>query len=886
MTGKEIRSSFLNFFEKKGHTVVEASSLVPHGDATLLFTNAGMVPFKGVFLGDETREYTRAVSVQKCLRAGGKHNDLENVGRTGRHHTFFEMLGNFSFGDYFKEEAISMAWEFLTKTLKLPEDRLWITIFRDDNEAFDIWKDRILIPSPKIIRCGEKENFWSMGNTGPCGPCSEIHYDQGADVGCKRDECSVECECDRYLEVWNLVFMQFNRDEDGKVTPLPKPSIDTGMGLERLAAVVQGRKSNFDSDLFSGIFRHLEEISEKKYGDDENDDTSMRVIADHIRAVTFLISEGVLPSNEGRGYVLRRIIRRASRHGRLLSMKKPFLYLTAGAVADEMGEIYPELIESREHCSKVIFHEEERFLSTLDQGLKLLEDEVEKIKKSASNQLLGTVAFRLYDTFGFPLDLTEDILGGEGFTVEMESFTREMQRQKEASRLAWAGSGEDAVSGVYRQLAGESGKLGIHEVRFTGYDSLESTGTVLAILKKGELAKSALKGEEIEIVTDQSPFYAESGGQKGDAGIISSRQDKNVISVTDTIKPLEGLIVHKGVVAKGEFNLKDIVELRVDESRRKSIQKNHTATHLLQAALRNILGDHIKQAGSLVAEEKLRFDFSHFAPLTARELRRVEEVVVKEIIANSSVSTEILPIDEAKKRGAVALFGEKYKELVRVVSVPGFSMEFCGGTHVGRSGDIGPFKILSEGGVAAGVRRIEAITGEAAYRRIVEEEGELKEVGQLVKGNVGEIAGKVESVMEKNKKLEAEVRKLKEKLASSSLDDLIEKAVDVKGVRLLAARADGANVDTLRSLMDNLKSKIKSGIIVLLATEGDKVLLIAGVTDDLTDRFHAGKIIGQIAPVLGGRGGGRADMAQAGGKDPSRINDALQRARDIVEGAA
>lgn len=883
MTGQEIRKSFLSFFKEKSHEVVKASSLVPYGDSTLLFTNAGMVPFKGVFLGDETRDYKKAVSAQKCLRAGGKHNDLENVGRTARHHTFFEMLGNFSFGDYFKEKAISMAWEFLTETVDLPKNRLWITVFKDDNEAFDIWNKKMNIDTDKIIRCGEKDNFWSMGNTGPCGPCSEIHYDQGAEVGCKKDDCTVECDCDRYLEIWNLVFMQFNKDEAGNVTPLPKPSIDTGMGLERLAAVVQGKKSNFDTDLFSGIFRHIEETCEKNYGDDKNDDISMRVIADHIRAITFLISDGVLPSNEGRGYVLRRIIRRASRHGKLLSMDKPFLYLTAGAVTDEMGKIYPELIESREHCLKVIFHEEERFLDTLDQGLKLLEDEIQKIKQSSSNQLAGDVAFKLYDTFGFPLDLTEDILRGEDITVKIAGFDEAMQKQKESSRQAWSGSGESTVAGVFKQLSSELISQGINEITFTGYDTLESEGEILAIISNDNLIDSAKEGDEVDIIANKTPFYGESGGQKGDRGTILSRCKKNVVSVIDTVTPMGNLIVHKGVIKKGAFKTGDIVELKVDESRRLAIRKNHTATHLLQAALKNVLGEHIKQAGSLVSEKKLRFDFSHFAPLTAMELQRIEYDIFKQILKNSKISTETLPIEEAKKRGAVALFGEKYGDSVRVVSVPDFSMEFCGGTHVNMTGDIGPFKLLSEGGVAAGVRRIEAITGEAAYSRLVDEENELKEVARLVKGNVGEIARKVETVIEKHKKLENEMKKVKQKQASSSSEDLAEKTVVIKGIKFLATKVDGANANSLRSLMDNLKVKIKSGIIVLVAVEGNKVLLIAGVTNDLTDKFHAGKIIGRIAPVVGGKGGGRPDMAQAGGKDPSKINEALELAKGVVE---
>ena len=881
MTGKEIRNSFVEFFRNKGHEAVDSSPLIPHGDPTLLFTNAGMVQFKSLFLGDEERDYKKAVTVQKCLRAGGKHNDLENVGRTARHHTFFEMLGNFSFGDYFKLEAIEMAWEYLTKVLRLDEERLIITIFTDDDEAGAIWREKIGLSDDKIVKCGEKDNFWSMGDTGPCGPCSEIHYDQGPGVGCGRPECNVECDCDRYLEIWNLVFMQYNRDEKGVMTPLPRPSIDTGMGLERLAAVVQGKESNYDSDIFAGIFAHIEEMSGRVYGDNESDDISMRVIADHIRATTFLISDGVLPSNEGRGYVLRRIMRRAARHGRRLGMTKPFLHLTAGAVADEMGEAYPSLTEARSYAARVILAEEERFLNTLDHGMRLLDDEVAKLKKKGSLILPGDIAFKLYDTFGFPLDLTEDVLKEEGMTVDSEGFDCSMERQKDAARQAWSGSGEDKVSDLYTSLA----KEGMSGTEFIGYEHLETEATVGAIIRDGASAESASEGDEVEIVTDRTVFYAESGGQKGDEGIITNNSGNLAITITDTKKPLGDLFVHKGKIDKGSVKKGEKLLLKVNEASRTATSKNHTATHLLQAALRQVLGDHVKQAGSLVGKDRLRFDFTHFTSLSESELGRIEEVVNRQIWKNNQVNTELLSIADAKAKRATALFGEKYGDEVRVVTVPGFSMELCGGTHVARIGDIGPFKILSEGGIAAGVRRIEGLTSEMAYKTSLVREEELKEIGAIVKGQPGDIIKKVEVLLQKQKSLESELGKLKDKLASSGSDDLISKTIEVNGIKLLATTIEGADGNTLRTLMDNLKGKIGSAIIVLGSSADDKVSLIAGVTKDLTSRFHAGKIIGEIAPIVGGKGGGRPDMAQAGGKDVSKLGDALAAVKGIIEKA-
>ncbi|MBE9535748.1 MAG: alanine--tRNA ligase, partial [Proteobacteria bacterium] len=781
-------------------------------------------------------------------------------------------------GDYFKEEAIRLAWEYLTEVLKLPKERLLITIFNDDDEAGRIWSEKIGLSPDKVVRCGEKDNFWSMGDTGPCGPCSEIHYDQGPNVGCKRPECNVECDCDRYLEIWNLVFMQSNRDSDGNMSPLPHPSIDTGMGLERLAAVVQGKESNYDTDLFAGIFRHIEKASGKVYGDDSVADISMRVIADHIRAITFLISDGVLPSNEGRGYVLRRIMRRAARHGRKLGLAELFLHLTSSAVADELGQAYPELLENRDFCAKVILNEEERFLNTLDHGMRLLEDEVGKLKKESKNVLPGDIAFRLYDTFGFPLDLTEDILKEEDMTVDKPGFDISMDKQKHMARQAWSGSGESKVDEVYAALVKEKGLSS----EFIGYTESKAEARVVAIICDGKSVASANKGSEIEIVTDRTVFYGESGGQKGDAGVMTALSGEGLISIMDTKKPIDRLIVHRGVLSKGSLKVGDDVSLELDVSKRLTIARNHTATHLLQAALKQVLGDHVKQAGSMVESQRLRFDFTHFTAPSSKDIRRVEGIVNRQIWENKKVETENLSIDDAKAKGATALFGEKYGDEVRVVTVPGISMELCGGTHVDRIGEIGPFKIISEGGIAAGVRRIEAQTSEGAYETAHELEAELQQIAALVKGNTGDLSKKIEAILQKQKALESEVGRMKEKLASSGSGDLMGKVVEIKGLKVLSTNIEGADGKTLRGLMDQLKVKIGSGIIVLGAAEGEKVSLIAGVTEDLTDRFNAGKIVGAIAPVVGGKGGGRPDMAQAGGKEPARLDEALKKVFDII----
>ncbi|HBA26118.1 MAG TPA: alanine--tRNA ligase, partial [Nitrospinae bacterium] len=735
MTGHEIRKKFLDYFKERGHTIVKSSSLIPSADPTLLFTNAGMVQFKDVFLGGEKRDYKRAVSSQKCVRAGGKHNDLEVVGRTARHHTFFEMLGNFSFGDYFKERAIEYGWEFMTEVVKLPKEKLWITVYKDDDEAFKIWNEKIGIPANKIVRLGEKDNFWSMGDTGPCGPCSEIHIDQGEGIGCGRPECNVECDCDRFMEVWNLVFMQYNRDANGKLTPLPNPSIDTGMGLERLSAVAQKVKSNYDSDLLRPIITYTEGLFEKEYGKDSNMDISFRVIADHSRSMTFLIGDGVMPSNEGRGYVLRRIIRRASRHGRMLGKSEPFLFKTSDVVIDLMKDTYPELLDRREYISKVISTEEERFSNTLDFGMKMLNDMVESLKAKRERLIAGEDAFKLYDTYGFPLDLTEDIAKDSGLAVDSAGFNRAMEVQKERARASWKGSGEEGIKSIYRDIAHKiKGTQSLSKPQrdmFIGYDTLESEGTVLLLIKGNDMVKSASEGEQVEIVFDKTPFYGESGGQVGDTGKIWN--DDVHIDVTDTKKPLQNLIIHNCIVKKGNIKVGDVITISVSNEKRRATALNHSATHLLHTALRDVLGDHVKQAGSLVAPDRLRFDYTHFSAPNIKELHRVEEIVNQKIRENYPVETSVTGLEEAIKKGATALFGEKYGEEVRIVKMGDYSMELCGGTHVRATGDIGLFKIVHEGSVASGIRRIEALTGEGAYKYVRQEEDSLLEIREVLK---------------------------------------------------------------------------------------------------------------------------------------------------------
>lgn len=882
MTGSEVRQRFLEYFERKGHTIVNSSSLIPKQDPTLLFTNAGMVQFKGVFSGEEKREYTRAATSQKCVRAGGKHNDLKNVGVTARHHTFFEMLGNFSFGDYFKEETIAMSWEFLVKELGLPEDKMWITVFKDDDEAFNIWRDRIGVPEEKIVRMGEEDNFWAMGETGPCGPCSEILIDQGMGVGCGRPGCKVGCDCDRFLELWNLVFTQFDRNFDGELTPLPKPSIDTGMGLERITAIVQGVKSNYDTDLIMVIINSVDEISGRKYGNAEKDDISIRVIADHSRAVTFLIGDGVLPSNEGRGYVLRRIIRRAARHGKILGIDKPFLYKVSGIVVDAMKEAYPELADVRNYIAELIHNEEERFSQTLNNGFAILNEEMEKLGGGKNKEIPGHLLFKLYDTYGFPIDLACEIVRDEGFTTDEKGFQKAMDEQRQRARESWKGSGEEGVSDIYKKLTKDETRSS-----FVGYDNedeaFEISETVLAIIKDGREVALGKEGDTIEVVTGNTPFYGESGGQVGDTGSIVN--DLLFLEVEDALRPLPDLIVHRGKIKKGSIKKGDKVSFHLNKDRRQKIALNHTATHLLHSALKEVFGDHVKQSGSLVAPERLRFDFTHFSRITRRELLKIEELVNRRIRENIGVETQIVPIKEALESGATALFGEKYGDEVRVVEIPGYSRELCGGTHAKRTGDIGLFKITSESGIAAGVRRIEALTGEEALRYVNCEEDDLREVGSILKAKRAEIVGKVERLVLHNKNLEKEVESFRSRLASKQSENLLDHVREIGGVRVLSARVNIDSARGLRDFADKLRDRLKSGIILLAGQKDSNILLIAVVTKDLTHRFNASHIIKDISRMVGGSGGGRPDMAQAGGNRLENLDKALESIYEIVRKA-
>jgi len=877
MTGSEIRENFLRFFEGKGHVRVASSSLVPKDDPTLLFTNAGMVQFKNSFLGLEDRGYHRAVTSQKCVRAGGKHNDLENVGVTARHHTFFEMLGNFSFGDYFKKETIAWAWEYLTGVMGLPKEKLWITIYQDDDEAFRIWHDGMGIPAERIVRMGEKSNFWMMGETGPCGPCSEILYDQGEGTGCGKPACSVECECDRHLEIWNLVFTQFDRDASGKLTPLPKPNIDTGMGLERLAAVIQGVTSNYDSDLFTGIIRFIEKISGRTYGKNGEDDISIRVIADHSRAVAFLIGDGVLPSNEGRGYVLRRILRRAARHGKLLGLNRPFLHEVAGVVIDEMKGAYPDLVARASFVRKVVESEEERFIETLDAGLRILQEEVAALKKAGGRVIPGDIVFKLYDTFGFPTDLTADIVRKDALSLDMDGFEKAMAAQREKARESWKGSGEEAISEVYRVLTVSSPV----KTEFTGYEGVtEGDSRVSALLKQGHPTEEIEEGDEAEVIVARTPFYGETGGQVGDTGVIEG--DGFLFEVTDTKRPLENLITHVGRVQKGRIRKGDETRLRVTDDIRRATEANHSGTHILQAALKAVLGEHVKQSGSLVNAERLRFDFTHFSKIEEEELARIEILANQMIRANVLVTTRLLPLAEAIKTGATAVFDEKYGETVRVVGMGEFSRELCGGTHVQRTGAIGFLKIVHESSVAAGVRRIEALTGRGAVAHVRRLEDELRNAASLLKAGLLETAERTGKVLRYQRELEREIEALKGKLAARDSSDLMSRVRQINGIDVLATVVEASDVKTLRDFGDKLRDRLRSGIILLGSRFDGKAMLLCLVTKDLTDRYHAGKIIQSIAPLVGGSGGGRPDMAQAGGQRPEHLEEALERLRDLL----
>ena len=856
-----LRTKFLEYFHSQGHEIVPSSSLVPGTDPTLLFTNAGMVQFKDVFLGLEQRPYVRAASSQRCVRAGGKHNDLENVGYTARHHTFFEMLGNFSFGDYFKREAIGFAWEFLTGVLKLPPEKLWVTVYEEDDEAADIWLKEIKVDAKRFARIGAADNFWSMGDTGPCGPCTEIFYDHGPDVA-GGPPGTPEADGDRYIEIWNLVFMQYNRAADGAMTPLPKPSVDTGMGLERLAAVLQGVHSNYEIDLFRNLIQAAADLA----GIKDHGNNSLKVIADHIRSCAFLIVDGVTPSNEGRGYVLRRIIRRAVRHGHSLGLKEPFFYKLVAPLVKEMGEAYPELVKTQSQVERALQREEERFRETLDEGIKILQQEIVALQ---GKLIPGETAFRLYDTFGFPVDLTADYAKSHGLEVDMAGFEKAMEAQRERARAA-------SQFGV--AYATPTGVEGCTE--FTGYEHLQEQSKVLALYRGDEAVSELKAGEEGTVVLERTPFYAESGGQVGDRGVLTA--DQAQFEVLDTQKLGGDVFGHLGKVAKGSLRVGDGVTASVDEAARQATVLNHSATHLMHAALRKVLGEHVTQKGSLVDPVRLRFDFAHFAPVSREELREIERLVNDQIRLNAPVETQVMAFEDARNSGAMALFGEKYGDSVRVLRIGEFSMELCGGTHARRAGDIGLFKIVSEGGVASGVRRIEAVTGRAAVEAMEAADETLGRVAALVKAGRDDLEDKVQQAIERSRKLEKELEQLKGKLASAAGSDLSAQAVEIAGLKVLAARLDGADPKSLRDTVDQLKNKLGSAAVVLATVSGDKVSLVAGVTADNTQKVKAGELVNMVAQQVGGKGGGRPDMAQAGGTDPSGLEAALRSVPEWV----
>jgi alanyl-tRNA synthetase len=884
-SGNELRQAFVDYFQGHGHTRVESSLLVPKADPTLLFTNAGMVQFKDVFTGKERRPYSRAVTVQKCVRAGGKHNDLENVGRTARHHTFFEMLGNFSFGDYFKEKAVDFGWEFLTGTLGLPADRLWVTIHEGDaamgigpdDEARSLW--RRYVPDTRIVACSTKDNFWAMGDTGPCGPCSEIVFDQGPGIGCGRPTCAVGCDCDRYLELWNLVFMQFERSADGVLAPLPRPSIDTGAGLERIAAILQRVPSNFDTDLLRPIISMVEELTGKRYGSDAPIDVSMRVVADHARATTFLVSDGVLPSNEGRGYVLRRILRRGLRHGRLLGLEDPFMATVTRRVVELMHGAYPELLEHRDYVARVTLNEEERFGHTLRVGLKMVESVVGDLQARGAEVIPGTEIFRLYDTYGFPLDLLRDIAAERGLSLDEAGFEREMADQRAKARESWVGSGELEVPAGLKGLTAT-----MAPVEALWHASLDAEALVVAILSgEGQRTVPVLEeGQAGDVLLSRTPFYPEAGGQVGDVGTLSA--DGTTAEVLDTRRPMPNLVLHRVRVKRGRLRTGATVHAVVDASRRKVTAKNHTATHLLHAALRQVLGDHVKQAGSFVAPDRLRFDFTHWSPLTDRDVDRIEELVNEQVWENRSLQIESMDLDRALNLGAMALFGEKYGERVRVVRVPEFSIELCGGTHVGATGEIGLFKIVSQGGVASGVRRIEAFTGPGAFRHVKQEEQVLTEAAERIKARPLELSEKVEKLTGTARELEREIHRLQGRLAAKDVEGLLQQVQDIDGVKVVSAQVDLRDAKAMRELGDRLRERLKSGVVVLVSQESDRVTWVTMVTKDLTSKLHAGHLARELATATGGSGGGRPDIAEAGGKDPSGIPGALSRLRDLIGG--
>jgi alanyl-tRNA synthetase len=893
MTGSELRQRFLDYFRRHGHTVVPSSPLVPAHDPTLLFTNAGMVQFKGVFLGEERRAYTRAATAQKCVRAGGKHNDLENVGRTARHHTFFEMLGNFSFMDYFKQEAVAFCWEFLTVELGLPKDRLKATVFTDDDDAFAIWKKVAGMGDERILRLGEKDNFWAMGDTGPCGPCSEVHFHQGEHLPCAEERAGracvgPACECDRWLEIWNLVFMQFNRDASGTMTPLPKPSIDTGLGLERVAAVMQGKQSNFDTDLLRPLITRVERLASKRYGADAENDVSMRVIADHARAATFLITDGVTPSNEWRGYVLRRIMRRAMRHGRMLGLEQPFLWDVSAAVVEILGEAYPEIALARGRVADAVKQEEERFSETLGIGTAKIHEYLEAHAQDAQKVADGKFLFTLYDTHGFPTDLAQEVFQDAGWSVPpeaMRQFESEMEAQRERARAGASftltpGTASLTIRGeklslIYQELSAQ-----LPKPEFLGYTQLATPARILALVGEGRRLTEAAQGQVVEVILDRTPAYAESGGQMGDTGAIMGREGQGTIE--DTYYRGGQLIVHRVRVSQGRLRENAEVAVSVESVRRQGLRLHHTGTHLLHAALRRILGTHVTQAGSLVAPDHLRFDFSHGTGLKDGEVEKVEDLVNEHVQANIVVTPAEMDLQAALKSGAMALFGEKYGDRVRVVRIGDFSTELCGGTHLEATGQIGLFKVVSEGAVASGVRRIEAVTGEAARRHVGREEAALRESAGLLKIPPLELPRRLQKLLDEQKQLEKQLREFEARLAKNRARELAASAKTVAGVAVLAERIDGLDAEGLRSVMDTLRDRIGSGVIFLGSSMDGKVALVASVSKDLTKRFQAGKLVQAVAPLVGGKGGGRPDLAQGGGTDASRLDEALARVPDLI----
>jgi alanyl-tRNA synthetase len=884
MTGREIREAFLRYFERNGHTRVPSSSLVPAGDPTLLFTNAGMVQFKSVFLGEERRDYVRATTSQKCVRAGGKHNDLENVGRTARHHTFFEMLGNFSFGDYFKEQAIQYAWELLTRDFGLDQGRMIATVYTDDDDAFALWRKIAGLPEARVLRLGEKDNFWAMGDTGPCGPCSEVHYHQGDHIPCAEEAAGrrclgVACECDRWLEIWNLVFMQFNRDARGTMTPLPRPSIDTGMGLERITSVLQGKLSNWDTDLFAPLIARVADLAGKRYGGAEDDDVSMRVIADHGRTATFLIGDGVIPSNEWRGYVLRRIMRRAMRHGRMLGLHEPFLWKTVAWVAELMRDAYPEVDALRPRIEDTVRHEEERFAETLETGVQKIEEYV-ATHAGQPGAVDGGFLFKLYDTYGFPRDLAEEIFQDKGWQITDQTsatWEAEMSAQRERARAgATFGltTGGDALA-IYQRLSAE-----LPKIDFVGYRTLAAPGRILAMVREGQRITEAVEGDEVEVILDRTPAYAESGGQVGDTGTIAGASGRG--DIVDTYYRGSKLIVHRVKVTAGGLRENEEVAVTVTSPRREGLRRHHTGTHLLHAALRKVLGSHVAQAGSLVAPDHLRFDFAHGAGVKDREIEQVEALVNEEVQKNVELTREEMDLDAALKSGAMALFGEKYGQRVCVVKIGDFSVELCGGTHLDATGELGLLKVETEGAVAAGVRRIEAVAGPAALDSVARRESALKEAADLLKIGPLEVPKRLAKLLDEQKQLERQLAELEAKLARSRADDLVASARQIGGVAVIAARVDGLDADGLRAVVDRLRDRLGSGVVCVGSVVDGKVSLVAAVTKDLTKRFQAGKIVQEAAKVVGGGGGGRPDLAQAGGKDPSKLDAALNLVYDLV----